>query len=514
MKKIVKLLASVLCLCLVSTAALAAPDLDGLLSFLPQEEELRFSARVELETLLPYGQTTLDQINALLRHISLEGQAQENASVLGVAVDGETLLSLSEGMENGVSVLSTNLLPNRTLTSQSNAMDALFPGEEEGASFDLSLAVDEAEAVYQELTDAIVPYAEEKKANYKIKNVGYAKWVRLAKLTAEEGEALAPQIVAVLSCGMDDAFREELSALKPKNGFTVALYRSGEEGEDLAVYMKGNVSMGEDDSRSLAYQWAFSRDGDGMGVDTYRLELTRSRGTANKRALEASRTLTAGKGGWELTVKSTMECKLGKNTSTRTGQIGLKGDEGSLAGTMSFTVKTKEGQEDAVTVSGEYAPELQWENGVLTGKVSVTEKEGKRTRTALSLTLGDSGAELPAQAPQTETDEPAVTISIEGGSVQQNADVIQTMTQGATVPYLVGQAPAGVAIYDAPSSPVVVDLDAADETVLSALQGELFQRAAGTLLPALAALPEEDSALLRDLISQEDYQAFLNQLGL
>ena len=34
------------------------------------------------------------------------------------------------------------------------------------------------------------------------------------------------------------------------------------------------------------------------------------------------------------------------------------------------------------------------------------------------------------------------------------------------------------------------------------------------MLPALAALPDGDSALLSDSMSDEDYQAFLNLLGL
>ncbi|MFR5855234.1 MAG: hypothetical protein ACLUE8_13445 [Lachnospiraceae bacterium] len=49
------------------------------------------------------------------------------------------------------------------------------------------------------------------KANYTIKNVGKGKWVRLAKLTAEQAETLKPQIAAVLSCGMDES-------LPPANG--------------------------------------------------------------------------------------------------------------------------------------------------------------------------------------------------------------------------------------------------------------------------------------------------------
>lgn len=52
-------------------------------------------------------------------------------------------------------------------------------------SFDLNAALTEAEACYRQLTDGIQPYAEEKKANYTIKNMDKGKWVRLAKLTAE-----------------------------------------------------------------------------------------------------------------------------------------------------------------------------------------------------------------------------------------------------------------------------------------------------------------------------------------
>ena len=113
-----------------------------------------------------------------------------------------------------------------------------------------------------------------------------------------------------------------------------------------------------------------------------------------------------------------------------------------------------------------------------------------------------------AAASSSDDSAPTVQITIDGSSVQQNTDTLQAMQSGS---YQVGETPVGVTEYTAPSTLTTVDLDAA---ALAALQGELFQRAAGKLLPALAALPDGDSALLSDSMSDEDYQAFLNLLGL
>ena len=53
------------------------------------------------------------------------------------------------------------------------------------------------------------------------------------------------------------------------------------------------------------------------------------------------------------------------------------------------------------------------------------------------------------------------------------------------------------------------DLDTAQRQQLEALRAELVQNLAGRLLAALAGLPAEDTALLSDNMSDEDYAAFL-----
>ena len=75
--------------------------------------------------------------------------------------------------------------------------------------------------------------------------------------------------------------------------------------------------------------------------------------------------------------------------------------------------------------------------------------------------------------------------------------------------YLVGQPPIGYQTYEVPETMQTYDLDTAQRQQLEALRAELVQNLAGRLLAALAGLPAEDTALLSDNMSDEDYAAFL-----
>ena len=537
MKRASATLALALCLCLGLTAALRparaeAMDMVSLLSPWIEGNEAQLSVSYELKTLPPYNESTLTLLNNVLKHITVEGRVSGDNTSVGISVDGDSLFTLEETQENGRSVLRTELLPNRELTAAQSALDALFPEEEAPAepaddtadtqpdgTFDLNAALTEAEACYRQLTDGIQPYAEEKKANYTIKNMDKGKWVRLAKLTAEQAETLQPQIAAVLGCGMDEAFRQQMQSMTLKKGFTVALYRTAEDGDDLAVYIKGNVSIG-DVNYTVAYQWAFIRGENGNDKDTYRLEFNRPKGKIEKRTAEASRTQTVSEDGRKLSVQSSLELKEGKLTRTDTQKYDLTGrDAGqqgvSVSGSILNTVKEQDSKEKtSTTISTELVPELLWENGVLSGTVNVARLNGKTNMGEYVLRFGDTAFDpVQALAASGSSDDsaPTVQITIDGSSVQQNVDTLQAMQSGS---YQVGEKPVGVTEYTAPSSLTTVDLDTADAAALAALQGELFQRAAGKLLPALAALPDGDAALLQDAMSDEDYQTFLELLGL
>ena len=490
-KRAAKALALILCLCLTAGAAPAkadALDMVNLLSPWIEGDEAQLSVSYEIKNLLPYNDSTLTLLNNVLKHITVEGRVSGNDTSMGLSVDGDSLFTLEETQENGRSVLRTELLPNRELTSAQSALDALFPE-------------DETAEPAEEGTDALP-----------------GKWVRLAKLTAEQAEALKPQIAAVLSCGMDEAFRQQMESLTLKKGFTVALYRTAEDGDDLAVYIKGNAAI-EDVNYTIAYQWAFARGENGNDTDTYKLEFNRPKGKIDKRTAEASRSQSVSEDGRKLTVQSSLELKEGKLTLTTTRKYDLTGRDAdggtAVSGSIVDTVKQQDSKEKtSSTTSTELVPELKWAGGVLSGTVNVARLNGKTPAGEYVLHFGDTSfdpVQALAAASSSDDSAPTVQITIDGSSVQQNTDTLQAMQSGS---YQVGETPVGVTEYTAPSTLTTVDLDTADAAALAALQGELFQRAAGKLLPALAALPDGDSALLSDSMSDEDYQAFLNLLGL
>ena len=211
--------------------------------------------------------------------------------------------------------------------------------------------------------------------------------------------------------------------------------------------------------------------------------------------------------------------KEGKLTLTTTRKYDLTGRDAdggtAVSGSIVDTVKQQDSKEKtSSTTSTELVPELKWAGGVLSGTVNVARLNGKTPAGEYVLHFGDTSfdpVQALAAAGSSDDSAPTVQITIDGSSVQQNTDTLQAMQSGS---YQVGETPVGVTEYTAPSTLMTVDLDTADAAALAALQGELFQRAAGKLLPALAALPDGDSALLSDSMSDEDYQAFLNLLGL
>ena len=262
MKRIIRrITVMALCVAMLCSAALAdtAAFSRTAADYMSPYENVQFHATAQINTLTPYGDGTLEMMNALLKSMSVRGQIYDSGAETRVTfcTEGEPVVSLVEQQADVGTQLTTSLLPNRTLISSQSAMDVISGFEQEEAQFDFFAALSEGEACYQELADAILPFAEEKAASYSIQNVGSARWVRLARLTPEQSAQIQPLIAKVLGCGMDQAFRDQLSAMVCQKSFTVALYRTKEGGKDIAVYIKGNVKFPDDKLRAISYQWAF-----------------------------------------------------------------------------------------------------------------------------------------------------------------------------------------------------------------------------------------------------------------
>lgn len=476
-------------------------------------DDLRFTATARLDALLPYGESTVEMFNAALEGLSVSAEAREGETSLRLCVAGDPVAVFTEAQTDGGTALTTPLLPNRTLVSAASAMDALSGKREEEPAFDLFSAIQEAEGCYQALTDAILPYATEKKANYKIKNVGHSKWSRIARLTPEQGAELSPLIAQVLGCGMDAALREKLSGMTYGKGFIVGLYQSAEGGEDMAVYIKGNVTFPDGQKRAISYQWAFAQADGGLRVDTYKFEMTKSRAPRDNRVIEAVYERSAGEGVFTLkgegTVKITDPDTGVTTAATLTHDLSGREAGGArpLTGSVKRVVKTTaDGKTQTVTstLTPDLTLTLSDGSGVLSGSVKLERLSGKQADLGFSLLFDESAARDFAQAAQSGALYSVSDSLMPPTSLTQNREPAAQPSD-----YLVGQPPVGYSSYAAPDSPQTIDLDAADEAQRDALAAELSQNLAGKLLVALSKLPEENTALLRDLLSDADYAAFL-----
>lgn len=499
-----RLFALILSLCLLFSCACAAGLGDALEGYVNINQDVTYAMSAQLETLTPYGAETMDMLNAVLKHLSIGAMITEDSTTVDLCVDGESVMALTEETVDGGTQLTTPLLPNRVLTSSGSALDQLGSFEAETEKFNLFSAISEWEACYQALTDAILPYAEQKAANYNIADIGASKWSRIARLTAEQGEELAPLIEAVLGCGMDEAYRETLAGLSPHNGFIVGLYQTKEGGSDLALYMKGYLTFADGKARNLAFQWAFTEK-DGVRIDTVKYELVRSKTAVDTREIHAKLRRQADdtllvKGDCSAVIKDAD----GNITTTHTYNLSGKetGAVRPVSGTYSKVVKTREG-ETTHTETAAFTPDLKLTSvdgsGVISGSVKIELQTGKVVHTSLSLLFDDEPAELLNNGSFFVVKDAPVAMPL--SSLDQNIEM------DFPDEYLVGEPPIGLTAYESPETLQEINLDSTDQA--SVLMGELSQNLAGKLLIALTKIPEEDAALIRDNLSEEDYASFL-----
>lgn len=505
-------LAAVLALLLpLSGAGASIVGLDETLSDYLDVGDVRYSFSIEVGALLPYGAETLEMMGGVLRHIRVAASETEEESAISLLVDGESVMDLTQRRTADGIALTTALLPNRTLVSDGSPLELLMDNETEEAAFDALAAIREVEGCYQTLTDAILPYAEQKKANYKIKNIATSRWSRIARLTTEQSTELAPLIAQVLGCGMDAAFRSELEQMTYAKGFIVGLYQSEENGEDLAVYIKGTVTMGDGTTRQLSYQWAFTGEAADR-TDTYKFELTKGKGDAENRTISATYHRSEAEGSFSVEGEWSAAIKRGTSTVTTTVEHDLSGTESggtrTLEGTAVTAVKTAaDGETVTVTTTLTPAMSLDTEDGVLSGTVALEEKTGKNVTRALTFAFDGEPAEISVR-------EDGDLEAEEGGQIDYDPMPPSSLSQNEPAgeensAYLVGQPPIGYQTYEVPETMQTYDLDTAQRQQLEALRAELVQNLAGRLLAALAGLPAEDTALLSDNMSDEDYAAFL-----
>lgn len=481
-------------------------------AYLDGYEDVRFHMSAQLQSLTPYGEDTLAMMNALLSQLSVSARLTSGGadSEMNFCVAGEPVAGVTERLtENGPEVTST-LLPGRTLTGGDSALNALSGFEQQESQFDLYAAIRELEGCYQQLTDAILPYAEQKAANYNIKKIGSSRWSRIARLTPEQGAELGPFIAGVLGCGMDQAFRRQLEQMTYVKGFIVGLYQTEENGQDLAVYIKGSVVFPDGAQRAISFQWAFATDENGVRTDTYKFDMTKNKTPRDNREISGSceRTTHAQSLLLDSQSKAVIRDPETGVITTTTITHDLKGENGSAEGTASCAVRTALG-DTASTTTTTFTPQLALTEkdgcAALSGTVHVEQTTGKVTHISADLLFSEAAADAFLSSAQTATLFLVADDRLPQSSLNQNMDFDWDEPED----YLVGEPPIGCTAYPVPEEEITVDLASASREDIDALVDEMTQRLAGSLLAAAAKLPPEASALIRDSLSDADWAAFL-----
>lgn len=563
MKRCIALILSLLLLLGVTHSASAndAAVLDRALSrWLSAYPSVRFGATLTLKAHMPFPEETLAMFNAVLGHVNIAGSIQRtdemDESTLQISVGERELLTLQEQSGENEAVMTLSLLPNRKLTTQgASPLDLLLETQatvdSEGtetaeqnevdsaqdtkqgdtlntsdveSAFSALDAIAQLREIYQTLTEKTLPLTEEKRANYNIKGIGAGKWSHVARLTAEQSESMLTPLRAVLACGMDEEYRDELSQVTFEKGFIVALYQNSDK-KDICLYMKGNLIYPDGDKRKMVWEWAFKTDGL-IRTDSYRFEVSRLRGTADSRTISASYTQESRSEAFNIKGKTETTLKRAKVTDKSVVNVAMAGKQSadlvlSAEGTLSRDVtQTISGNTTKRAENAELALAItpDGEGAILSGTATYRKLTEKTVESEVLLTFADNA---PVIVPATAAMAPTITVIPSESSAISSLDLLEdafTETGSDNDPqqdeYLVGTAPIGLSVYTVPSVETTIALDDATPAQINALIAEAAQNLAGKLLLAVAELPEEDAVLFGDGMTESDYAVFLSLLGI
>ena len=541
-KRLAILICLLFCITTGASASLASLD-DALSPLLAGEGTVRFSATLTLNTLPPFDDIRIDLFNRVLQHTQLAMQVstaeKTQTTSFQLSIGDTELLSMTEQNQGGAYLLQTSLLPSRMLFStQASPMDILLSSGEEAVqpeedtglntsdvetAFDMLTAVNELEDCYRTLIDQTVPLTEKNTPNYSIENIGRGRISYVAKLTEEQLADLQDEIRTVISCGMDEEYRQELAQVSFASGFTVALYQNA-DAEDICVYIRGTMIYPDGDTRTLKWQWAFTPDRE---TQTFLHEAARESGTRDSRVIESILTRTEDDASYTMEEKTTTNLRRSSLNETSTLTVDLRGDIGDATtcfGNVKRVTKATLGGEDAGSAQTDVTVDLALNNtddgAWLSGTASYREETDNNVQAEFALTFAPlaAPADETAEAAEAEESTPNVVISLSdvdpavAAQTAETPTVTAKETQTEQPEFLVGAAPLGLVDYDVPQELITVNMDTTEQKIHQSLMNEATQLLAGKLLLAILDLPAEDRLLLSDGMTDSDYAIFLAML--
>ena len=266
MRKLKRLLAVCLMVAMLPVGALCdsmlLPQLEG---WQLGVQPLQISMQVQAESVPEFDENRLNQFNALLKHLTFSLQYQESASEqwgsVGVAVDGDKVLSLTVNETADRAYAQLSCVPDKTYASASGKDIGtwLLGGAEtaEVLSLDglLSPWLDNGYAVFEKLPDALAEYTIEKSVKTKIGQMGTARVKQTVTIPADAAGTLSEKLSALSN---DAGIAATLSNAVFSGKQTITIF-CDEDGQMLKVTYTGRCGADEDHLRKVNLTWMMKR---------------------------------------------------------------------------------------------------------------------------------------------------------------------------------------------------------------------------------------------------------------
>ena len=358
---------------------------------------IRGKLSVALESLVPFGEERCAQLNALLRHVTIDLHTQPAGEgvweKLSVLVDGAQAIWLNRRAEADGSVrLICSADPDTTYITRDPSGAALLLGSEADAStlvpeealaaLERSGWLDDAAEALKQLPEALAPWSKTARISSEIREIGDASRRMTATVPGDDAAALQELIAGIFGGLLPEG-------LTFSGRQSVQLYFS-EDGEIIKLTWDGRVGWGEEGLRRLDLDWRLCRR-DGRVIDIITLSSPAVKGT-DRDTFSLSRYLIArGDGTVTLSFKLNDDyVRDGKKTVWKaSAELTSAEEEGAsnLSGAVALSC-TRSDQ----SRSWSYTPALELDASAslsLSGSIGIayTENKAEQLRATLSLSL-------------------------------------------------------------------------------------------------------------------------------
>lgn len=254
-KIILLLLMLVLVSCSYQTSF--ASEIDKLLHLTDPDRAVSFTVNSEIVKIPQFDQVRTEQLNALLRHLSLKGGIQYGLSFVSAILDGNTLFTITVSDETGFGLVLPED-PDHTYSFPVAETDLPvdFPYHPDDYTFltrntALYRLLDHLSVILSHLPDAFPDESTSSKIRETYRNYGTAVLKTIVKISGEElNSYLSPADIAGLFPNLTDS--NYVPAFSGKQGFTLYF---DEENQLIKVSYSGRIVFPENDSRSIRLEW-------------------------------------------------------------------------------------------------------------------------------------------------------------------------------------------------------------------------------------------------------------------